>query len=128
MRRISDSTLRLTALLAGLVSVLAALALPFAPVSRPEVTYSWPAPGSSSSAPAAIPMLPYQPVTTTASVSCDAVRAVAPGTVLLSTTPPRPDPLAEPLQGLTMTAGPAGTVSVSVGGRDVAPVAGLLRA
>ncbi len=102
--------------------MLAALAFPFAPVTRPDVTYSWPAPGSSSPAPAAIPMLPYQPVTTTASVSCDAARAVAPGTVLLSTTPPRPDPLAEPLQGLTMTAGPAGAVAVSVGGRDVAPV------
>jgi hypothetical protein len=121
-RTLSPTGLRLTALVASLVSVLAALAFPFAPVTRPDVTYSWPAPGSSSPAPAAIPMLPYQPVTTTASVSCDAVRAVAPGTVLLSTTPPRPDPLAEPLQGLTMTAGPAGAVAVSVGGRDVAPV------
>jgi hypothetical protein len=113
---------RLVALVAGVVSVLAALAFPFAPVSRPDVTYSWPAPGSSSPAPAAIPMLPYQPVTTTASVSCDAARSVAPGTVLLSTTPPRPDPLAEPLQGLTMRAGPGAAVSVSVGGHDVAPV------
>ncbi len=117
------SSARLVALVAGLVSVLAALAFPFAPVTRPDVTYSWPAPGSSSPAPAAIPMLPYQPVTTTASVGCDAARAVAPGTVLLSTTPPRPDPLAEPLQGLTMTAGPGPAVSVAVGGHDVAPVA-----
>ncbi|HEY2221544.1 arabinosyltransferase domain-containing protein [Actinomycetospora sp.] len=122
MSSISDRAIRLTALVAGLVSVLAALAFPFAPVSRPDVTYSWPAPGTSSPAPAAIPMLPYQPVTTTASVGCDAVRAVAPGTVLLSTTPPQPDPLAEPLHGLTMTAGPAGAVSVSVGGREVGPV------
>jgi arabinosyltransferase A/arabinosyltransferase B/arabinosyltransferase C len=116
------SSARLVALVAGVVSVLAALAFPFAPVSRPDVTYSWPAPGSSSPAPAAIPMLPYQPVTTTAAVGCDAVRAVAPGTVLLSTTPPRPDPLAEPLQGLTMTAGPGPAVSVAVGGHDMAPV------
>jgi hypothetical protein len=116
------SSARLVALVAGLVSVLAALAFPFAPVSRPDVTYSWPAPGSSAPAPAAIPMLPYQPVTTTASASCDAVRAVAPGTVLLATTPPRPDPLAEPLQGLTMTAGPGPAVAVTVGGHDVAPV------
>jgi hypothetical protein len=116
------SSARLVALVAGVVSVLAALAFPFAPVTRPDVTYSWPAPGSSSPAPAAIPMLPYQPVTTTASVSCDAARSVAPGTVLLSTTPPRPDPLAEPLQGLTMTAGPGSAVSIAVGGRDVAPV------
>ncbi len=115
--------LRLVALVAGLVSVLAALAFPFAPVTRPDVTYSWPAPGSSSPAPAAIPMLPYQPVTTTASVGCDAVRAVPPGTVLLATTPPRPDPLAEPLQGLTMTADPGAAVSITVGGHDVAPVA-----
>ncbi len=122
MRRTSERTLRLTALLAGLVSVLAALAFPFAPVTRPDVTYSWPAPGSTSPAPAAIPMLPYQPVTTTASVGSDAVRAVAPGTVLLSTTPPRPDPLAEPLQGLKMTAGPPGVVAISVGGHDLAPV------
>ena len=116
------SSARLVALVAGLVSVLAALAFPFAPVSRPDVTYSWPAPGSSSPTPAAIPMLPYQPLTTTASVGCDAARAVAPGTVLLATTPPRPDPLAEPLQGLTMTAGAGPSVSVSVGGHDVAPV------
>jgi arabinosyltransferase A/arabinosyltransferase B/arabinosyltransferase C len=102
--------------------VLASLAFPFAPVTRPDVTYSWPAPGSSSPMPAAIPMLPYQPVTTTASVTCDAARAAPPGTVLLSTTPPRPDPLAEPLQGLVMTAGAGGAVSVTVGGRDVAPV------
>ncbi|MCD2193347.1 arabinosyltransferase domain-containing protein [Actinomycetospora endophytica] len=106
-----------------MVSVLAALAFPFAPVSRPDVTYSWPAAGTTSPAPAAIPMLPYQPVTTTASVSCEAARAVAPGTVLLSTTAPRPDPLAEQLQGLTMTAGPAaGAVAVSVGGHEVGPV------
>ena len=45
--------LALVALVAGLVSVLAALAFPFAPVTRPDVTYSWPAPGSSSPAPAA---------------------------------------------------------------------------
>ena len=116
------SSARVVALVAGLVSVLAALAFPFAPVTRPDVTYSWPAPGSSSPAPAAIPMLPYQPLTTTASVGCDAARAVAPGSVLLSTTPPRPDPLAEPLQGLTMTAAPGPAVSVAVGGHDVAPV------
>lgn len=121
-RAFPDRWLGLTALLAGLVSVLAALAFPFAPVTRPDVTYSWPAPGSSSPAPAAIPMLPYQPVTTTAAVTCDAARAVPPGTVLLSTTPPHPDPLAEPLQGLVMTTGPGGTVSVTVGARDVAPV------
>ncbi|NMO90046.1 arabinosyltransferase domain-containing protein [Actinomycetospora sp. TBRC 11914] len=121
----SDRPLRLTALVAGLVSVLAALAFPFAPVARPDVTYSWPAPGSSSPAPAAIPMLPYQPVTTTASVTCDAARGVAPGTVLLATTPPHPDPLAEPLHGLTITAGPPGSrsLSVSVGGHDLPPVA-----
>jgi hypothetical protein len=117
--------LRVIALVAGLVSVLAALAVPFAPVSRPDVTYSWPAPGSSSPAPAAIPMLPYQPVTTTASVTCAAARSVPPGTVLLSTVPPDPDPLAEPLHGLTMTtsADSGGSVLVSVGGRDMAPVA-----
>ena len=88
------------ALVAGIVSVLAALAFPFAPVTRPVVTYSWPA--SASPAPAAIPMLPYQPETSPSRSGGDAARGVPPGTVLLSTACRVPDPLAEPLQGLVV--------------------------
>ena len=112
---------RWVALVAGLVSVLAALAFPFAPVTRPVVTYSWPA--SASPAPAAIPMLPYQPESLAVSVSAGAARAVPPGTVLLSTAPLVADPLAEPLQGLVVRASPAGALTVTSGGREFAPVA-----
>ena len=112
---------RWVALVAGIVSVLAALAFPFAPVTRPVVTYSWPA--SASPAPAAVPMLPYQPESLTVSVSADAARAVPPGTVLLSTAPLVADPLAEPLQGLVVRAAPAGALAVTSGGREFDPVA-----
>ncbi|MFC5062681.1 arabinosyltransferase domain-containing protein [Actinomycetospora atypica] len=112
---------RWVALVAGLVSVLAALAFPFAPVTRPMVTYSWPA--SASPAPAAIPMLPYQPESLTVSVSGDAARAVPPGTVLLSTAPLVADPLAEPLQGLVVRASSGGAVTVTSGGREFEPAA-----
>ncbi|MCD2188439.1 arabinosyltransferase domain-containing protein [Actinomycetospora soli] len=116
---------RWIALVAGAVSVLAALAFPFAPVTQPVVTYSWP----TSVAPtgAAIPMLPYQPQSLVVTVTADAVRAAAPGTVLFSTAPPVTDPLAEPIQGLTVRTAADG-VEVTSGGRTFAPVpAGSLR-
>ncbi|MEJ2869689.1 arabinosyltransferase domain-containing protein, partial [Actinomycetospora sp. OC33-EN08] len=116
----AESRSRLVALVAGVVSVLAALAFPFAPVDRPVVTYAWP----SSPAPtaAAIPMLPYQPESLSLAISADAARAVPPGTVLFSTAPLTPDPLAEPLQGLTVRVADGGTLTVTAGGRTFAPI------
>ena len=62
----------------GALAALCAVAFPFAPVTQPQVTYSWRA-GDGS---AAIPLMPYQPVALTVTTSCDAVRA---GGTLLST-------------------------------------------
>ncbi|GLZ52759.1 arabinosyltransferase domain-containing protein [Actinomycetospora sp. NBRC 106378] len=111
---------RWVALVAGIVSVLAALAFPFAPVTQPVVTYAWP----TSAAPtgAAIPMLPYQPQSLVVTVSASAARAT-PGTVLFSTAPLVTDPLAEPIQGLTVRVDDDGRLDVTSGGRTFDPVA-----
>ncbi|WP_433290901.1 arabinosyltransferase domain-containing protein [Pseudonocardia sp. CA-142604] len=90
----------------GLIAVLAAVAFPFAPVHQPDVRYSW----TASDGPAAIPLMPYQPVDLTATVSCAVARVGGgPGgppvsRELLSTVPLRPDSTAEPLYGLRLTA------------------------
>ena len=81
----------------GLIAALAAVAFPFAPVVQPQVTYSW----TASDGAAAIPLMPYQPVQLNASIDCAAART--PGELLLSTTPPRQDPAAQPLSGLQVT-------------------------
>jgi arabinosyltransferase A/arabinosyltransferase B/arabinosyltransferase C len=85
-------------LVLGLIAALAAVAFPLAPVVQPQVTYTW----AASDGAAAIPLMPYQPVRLTASIDCQAART--PGALLLSTTPPRPDPAAQPLSGLRITA------------------------
>ncbi|MFC5996215.1 arabinosyltransferase domain-containing protein [Pseudonocardia hispaniensis] len=90
---------RLWVLVLGLISALAALAFPFAPVTQPVVGYSWtPADGRAT----AIGLMPYQPVSLSASVSCAAIRAAPPGTLLLATVPPHTDPAAERLAGLDL--------------------------
>ena len=102
-------------LLLGAVATLAAVAFVLAPVRQPEVTYTWtPADGSA----VALPLMPYQPVTLTATVSCAAARAG----VRLSTVPPVPDPEAAPLAGLTLVGTPA-DVAVTSGGTALGPVA-----
>lgn len=83
----------------GLIAALAALAVPFAPVTQGRVTMTWPPPGADPAATAAaIPLMPYQPVQLTATVPCAGDASV--NTVLLSTVPLRPDPAAPPLPGL----------------------------
>jgi arabinosyltransferase A/arabinosyltransferase B/arabinosyltransferase C len=92
-------------LVLGLIAALAAVAFPFAPVHQPEVRYSW----SATEGPAALPLMPYQPVELSATTSCSAARAAGDG-VLLSTVPPVPDPAADPLFGLRLNGtGPNGT-------------------
>ena len=97
---------RRAVLVLGLLAALAAVAFPFAPVHQPEVRYTW----TASDGSAAIPLMPYQPVDLTVTTSCAAVRGTgAPGTelpdrVVLSTVPLRPDPTADPLHGLRLTA------------------------
>jgi hypothetical protein len=106
---------RWAVLLLGLVAVLAAVAFPFAPVQQPEVTYSW----TAEDGPAALPLMPYQPVELTARTVC----AVAQDgdRVLLSTTPLRPDRAADPLHGLRLTA-TGGTVHIASAGVDLGSV------
>ena len=94
----------------GLLTALAALAFPFAPVRQPEINYLWtPADGTA----VALPLMPYQPVELTATIGCAAART---GGLLLSTVPPRPDPAALPLDGLRLVGTPAG-VRITSGGR-----------
>ena len=100
----------------GLLTTLAALAFPFAPVRQPEVTYAWtPADGPA----VAVPLMPYQPVELTATVGCAAART---GGLVLSTVPPRPDPAALPLDGLQLVGTSAG-VQVTSAGLDLGTVA-----
>ncbi|GAA5127012.1 arabinosyltransferase domain-containing protein [Pseudonocardia adelaidensis] len=101
----------------GLLTVLAALAFPLAPVEQPEATYSW----TAADGAAAIPLLPYQPVELTAQTSCTTAREAPPGQVLLSTVPVRADAAAQPLQGLRIAASD-GAVRVESAGIDLGAV------
>lgn len=91
------ASIRSATTLLALVSLLAALAFPFAPVRQPEVSYDW----AATDGAAAFPLLPYQPVALRATTSCATARAAGPR-VLLSTTPLRADPAADPLYGLRL--------------------------
>jgi len=102
-------------LLFALIATAAAVLFPFAPVVQPQVDYHW----NAADGAAALPLMPYQPVALTATVDCAAVRD---GALLLSTTPPRPDPTAEPVAGLRITGAP-GAVVVSSNGVDLGRVA-----
>ncbi|MBV9919988.1 MAG: arabinosyltransferase domain-containing protein, partial [Pseudonocardia sp.] len=96
-------------LLLGLLATLAAVVFPFAPVVQPQVDYRW----SAADGPAALPLMPYQPTALTATLDCAAARTAAPGAVLLSTVPARPDPAAEPLAGLRVSAESEGVLVTS---------------
>ncbi len=104
-------------LLLGLLTTLAAVVFPFAPVVQPEVDYRW----SAADGAAALPLMPYQPVALMATLDCAAARAAAPGALLLSTVPPHPDPAAEPLSGLRLTAD-GDAISVAGDGVDLGRV------
>jgi hypothetical protein len=113
----SDPGPRRAAGLFGLLTVLAAVAFPLAPVEQPEATYSW----SSADGDAAIPLLPYQPVELTAQTSCVTAREAPPGQVLLSTVPLLPNAAAAPLHGLRVFTS-AGAVRVESAGVDLGAV------
>ncbi len=102
----------------GLLAALAAIVFPFAPVVQPQVDYRW----SAADGAAALPLMPYQPTALTATLECAAAHDAAPGTLLLSTVPPRPDPSAEPLAGLRITAA-AGAIDVTSDGVGLGRVA-----
>lgn len=100
----------------GLVTILAVLAFPFAPVTQIQARYTWDADTGPA---AAIPLMPYQPISLTATIGCDAVRAAAPGTTLFSTVPADPDPQAVPMQGLDLVAAPGPGLLVRSAGVDL---------
>lgn len=62
------------ALLIGAFGLLAALALPFAPVIADETTVTWPAAGQPVESSTAM-FVPYRPTTLTATVPCSSLRA-----------------------------------------------------
>ncbi|MGH3993933.1 MAG: arabinosyltransferase domain-containing protein, partial [Pseudonocardiaceae bacterium] len=64
------------ALLVGVMGVLVALALPFAPVNAEQTTVTWPAPGQPAVSSTAL-FAPYRPAELTATVPCSAIRAAA---------------------------------------------------
>jgi hypothetical protein len=106
---------RRAVLLLGLLAALAAVTFPFAPVQQPEVTYSW----TAADGPAALPLMPYQPVALTARTACDTAREGE--WLLLSTTPQRPDPAADPLYGLRLFV-TGGTVHITSAGVELGDV------
>ncbi|MGH3720546.1 MAG: arabinosyltransferase domain-containing protein [Pseudonocardiaceae bacterium] len=64
------------ALLVGLVGILVALVLPFAPVIAEQTTVTWPAHGRPVGSSTAL-FAPYRPAELTAIVPCSAIRAAA---------------------------------------------------
>ncbi|MCX6464333.1 MAG: arabinosyltransferase domain-containing protein, partial [Pseudonocardiales bacterium] len=101
-------------LVLGLVALLAAVAFPFAPVVQPRAEYSW----SAADGAAAIPLMPYEPVSLTVTTTCATARTDG---LLLATVPPRPDPAAAPLAGLRLLA-QGGSLAVASAGADLGTV------
>ncbi len=78
------------ALLLGLVGLLIALTLPFAPVTTQQTTVTWPAPGHPIVSSTAL-FAPYRPAELTVTVPCSALRAAADqdhAVTVLATGPP----------------------------------------
>ncbi|MFB9906405.1 arabinosyltransferase domain-containing protein [Allokutzneria oryzae] len=102
---------RTLVLVAGLISVLSALLVPFAPVNQDKATFSWPVEGSAQ--PVQLLLYPYQPASLDATFSCatvaEAARRGAERTVVLSTTPDTEEGRGDGL--VVETAGSALTIS-----------------
>lgn len=99
----------------GVVGLLAALALPFAPVSVTDTTLTWPATGEPAESTTAL-VVPYRPDALTAEIPCPALRGGGPAVTVLATAPGD--------DGLSVTAGSDGAV-LGLDGRAVAlPTAG----
>src|SRR6266849_9892395 len=64
---------RRVVLVLGSLALLSALAFPFAPVRQPMVDYTWS--GGSGAAATAIPLMPYQPISLSAAIPCNAISA-----------------------------------------------------
>ncbi len=75
---------RLIALIGALVGIVAALAIPFLPVTQAQSTLSWPQDGTSASVTA--PLVSYAPVELDITIPC-AVAGAAEGRTIVSTSP-----------------------------------------
>src|SRR5438132_4292252 len=93
---------RLVVLVFGALAVISALAFPFASVRQPLVDYNWS--GGDGVAATAVPLMPYQPISLTATVSCTAIGSAGGSGVVLSTVPLVRDPDAPALPGLCIVA------------------------
>ncbi|GAA4919368.1 4-amino-4-deoxy-L-arabinose transferase-like glycosyltransferase [Actinomycetospora succinea] len=107
----------LTAVVAGLVAIVGALLLPFAPVSVSTPQVSWP-PDPRVPAPAMLPLTAYEPASLEARFSCRTARAAgeSPDGVVLSTMGPEsPDARQEALTVVSR----GGAVAIRSGGADL---------
>jgi arabinosyltransferase B len=107
------------ALLVGLIGVVVALLMPFAPVSTEQTTVVWPAPGHPVQSSMAL-FVPYRPAQLTVTVPCSVLRAAAGqdrAVTVLATGPPN---------GGMLLRTDAGTAQLMLGRRVVRsiPVAG----
>ncbi len=84
---IGDRTWRVVAVLAGLVAVLCAVAMPFLPVVQQQSSVHWPQAGGGS---VTAPLVSYAPQSVSARIPCTAFDALADrGGVVVSTLPAR---------------------------------------
>ncbi|MFC5141798.1 arabinosyltransferase domain-containing protein [Actinomycetospora rhizophila] len=111
------SVAALTAVVAGLVAIVGALLLPFAPVSVSTPQVSWP-PDPRVPAPTMLMLTAYEPATLEARFSCRTARAAAgspDGVVLATMGPESPDAEAEALTVVSRDGG----VRIRSGGADL---------
>ncbi|WP_168200537.1 arabinosyltransferase domain-containing protein [Allokutzneria sp. NRRL B-24872] len=107
-QKIASSRTRISALVAGVVSVLSALLVPLAPVVQDVATFSWPVAGSAK--PVHLLLYPYQAAELSATFSCSTLAEAARRggrEIVLSTTPDtdagRRDGLVVELDGSALT-------------------------
>ncbi|MFD4459349.1 arabinosyltransferase domain-containing protein [Nocardia sp. NPDC058480] len=78
---------RIVAIVAGIVGVLLALAVPFLPVQQQQASFSWPQDGRATSVTS--PLVSYSPVSVDATIPCAATSGLSPrGGYLMATVPP----------------------------------------
>ena len=90
----------LLSLLVGACGLLAALALPFAPVTAERASLTWPTPGEPAASTTAV-LAPYRPSALTATIPCSALRPTGTSEATALAT-------GSDNAGLTVTTGPAG--------------------
>ncbi|MFE3543860.1 arabinosyltransferase domain-containing protein [Nocardia sp. NPDC059177] len=83
----SGRSWRIVAIVAGIVGVLLAIAVPLLPVQQQQASFSWPQDGRATSVTS--PLVSYSPVSVDATIPCSATSALpAQGGYLFATVPP----------------------------------------